>query len=137
MIVSGHRRINACKQLGIEILDFEYRDYSETVVIGTNRYRDKSIIEKSNEAKAYKKIFSGKAKKQQGKRTDIPQNSSECLNPIETCKKVAKVVGVSHDTLKKIDGIIEEKPEAVKDIDEGKKTVHTVYGRLRNKYHIR
>ncbi len=65
MIVSGHRRVNACKQLGIEVIDFEYREYSETVEIEPNRYRDKSIAEKSKKAHAYRKIFSEKAKAQQ------------------------------------------------------------------------
>ncbi len=135
MIESAHRRVNVCKQLGIEVIDFEYKEYSETVVIEANRYRDKS-----KEAHAYRKIFSEKVKenqkKSQGKGVKGPQNSSN-FNPIETREEVAKAVGVSHDTLKKIDVIIEEKPEAVKDIDEGKKTVHAVYGRLRNKCHMR
>ncbi|MCP4370556.1 MAG: hypothetical protein GY797_20950 [Deltaproteobacteria bacterium] len=124
----------------MEDIECEYKDYSEMVVIEANRYRDKSIAEKSKEAKAYRKIFSEKAKenqkKSQGKGVKGCKNSDN-LKPVDTKQEVAKAVGVSHDTLKKIDVIIEEKPEAVKDIDEGKKTVHAVYGGLRNKCHIR
>ncbi|MCP4985279.1 MAG: hypothetical protein GY928_04165, partial [Colwellia sp.] len=114
----------------MEDIECEYKDYSEMVVIEANRYRDKSIAKKSKEAKAYRKIFSEKAKAQQVRKPkSVPQNSSD-QTPIETREEVVKAVGVSLDTLKKIDVIIEEKPEAVKDIDEGKKTVHAVYGTI-------
>ncbi len=108
-------------------------DCSKTVVIEANRYRKKSIVELSKEAKAAKEISNRKGKEKQSqaggdkKKKALSQNSAEA---VDTRKEVEKVTGVSHDTLKKIDVIIEEKPEAVKDIDEGKKTVHSVYGAI-------
>lgn len=61
-IVSGHRRVNACKMLGIEEIPCEIKKDSEILVIEANRYRQKTWIEKLNEAEAVEKIYQDKAK---------------------------------------------------------------------------
>ena len=52
------------------------------------------------------------AKENQGKRNDLPKNSAECFNPIETREAVAKVAGVSHDTIAKVKLIQENADDA-------------------------
>ncbi len=142
MIVSGHRRVNACKQLGIEEIDCEVREYSETLVIEANRYRTKSKIEIEREWSAVEEIETKKAK-QRMVDGGGDRKSEGYISPVKNSSHpktrdiAAKATGVSHDTIKKIRTIIKEKSEAIKDIDEGKKTVHTVYGGLRNKCHMR
>ncbi|MCP5008221.1 MAG: hypothetical protein GY941_30445 [Planctomycetes bacterium] len=89
-------------------------------MIEANRYWKKSIVEKSNEAKA----------QQARKPKSVQKNSSE-QKPIETREEVAKAVGVSFDTLKKIEVIIEENPKAVADFDVGKKTVDDAYSQIK------
>lgn len=44
-------------------------------------------------------LLAAKAKQNQGARTDLCQNSDKSIEPIDTKKEVAKVAGVSHDTV--------------------------------------
>jgi hypothetical protein len=49
-----------------------------------------------------KPIFEARAKGNQGMRTDIPLNSAECIQPIETRQVIAKMAGVGKDTVRKV-----------------------------------
>lgn len=42
VIIAGYRRVDACKQLGITEIDVEVKPFSESLVIESNRYRDKT-----------------------------------------------------------------------------------------------
>lgn len=53
--------MNACKELGIEEIEAEVREYSETNVIEANRYREKTWAEKLKEAEALEGILKPKA----------------------------------------------------------------------------
>jgi phage I-like protein len=47
--------------------------------------------------------YAARAKKNQGSRTDIPQISAKSeVTPIDTRKEIAKLAGVSHDTVAKV-----------------------------------
>ena len=51
-----------------------------------------------------KPLYAAKAKKNQGARTDILQKSAKSIKPaqpIDTRANIAKVAGVSHDTIAK------------------------------------
>ena len=48
-----------------------------------------------------KHIIAAKAKKNQGVRTDISQNS---VKSVDTQKELAKIAGVSHDTIARVHG---------------------------------
>lgn len=52
VIVSGHRRVNACKILNIAEIEAEIKEYSSELVIEANRYRQKTWSEKLKEAEA-------------------------------------------------------------------------------------
>jgi ParB-like chromosome segregation protein Spo0J len=52
VIIDGHRRVNACGQLGITEIEAEVREYSDLLVIDANRYRHKSTTEILGEAEA-------------------------------------------------------------------------------------
>ena len=41
-----------------------------------------------------------------GARNDIPQISAECITPIDTRAEIAKIAGVSHDTVAKVKKIV-------------------------------
>ena len=45
----------------------------------------------------------------------ICQKSDKCPFPIDTKKEVAKIAGVSHDTVAKVKKVIAKAPEEVKD----------------------
>ena len=52
-------------------------------------------------------MLRAKAKEQQGARNDFPQKSAESKQPIETRKELAKIAGVSHDTVSKAKSVLE------------------------------
>jgi hypothetical protein len=52
-----------------------------------------------------------KAKENQGARTDICQNSDK--SSIDTKKELAKIAGVSHDTIARVEKIVQKAPEEV------------------------
>jgi hypothetical protein len=52
--------------------------------------------------------------RRQGQRSDIPKNSSECSQRGETREEVAKLAGVSHDTIRKVKVIQQQAADPVK-----------------------
>lgn len=104
------------------------REYSDLLVIESNRYRKKSSWEELNEAEAREKILSEQAleREKAGKKIDPVQNSS--LG--KTRDHVAKAIGTSHDTLHKKKVISEKKPELLDEIDFGKRSVNSVYNQI-------
>lgn len=58
-----------------------------------------------------KHIIAAKAKENQGARTDICQNSDK--SSIDTKKELAKIAGVSHDTIARVEKIVQKAPEEV------------------------
>jgi hypothetical protein len=112
-IISGHRRINACKALGISEIEAEVREYSDLLVIEANRYREKSWKEKLAENEAIEKLKghshggNRRSKKFQDQNSDLGR----------TIQKSAQALGMSHDTLHKVKVIAKEKPELLDRID--------------------
>ena len=61
-----------------------------------------------------KHIIAAKARENQGRRTDLNllQNSAKS-KPIDTRAEVAKIAGVSHDTIARVEKIVQKAPEEV------------------------
>ena len=97
-------------------IDAEIKEYSDLLVIESNRYRIKTQIELLREADSLEIILKPLARGHQiaGKKLDLCQNSDK---PIDTKKEVSKAIGTSHDTLYKLKTIQKEKPELLKEID--------------------
>ena len=56
-LISGHRRYNTIKRLGIDTIDVIYKSVDELEIIQliqSNRYREKSLVEKINEYRILK-----------------------------------------------------------------------------------
>jgi hypothetical protein len=121
-IISGHRRVEACKRLGIAEVEAEVREYSDSLVIESNRYRDKTWEERLKEAAALEKIEKTEAEKREkaGKKLDPAQNFAQG----ETREKVAARIGTSHETLRKVKVIAAEKPELLP--SGGKTEIHKI-----------
>lgn len=102
--------MNVCKILGIDEIEAEVKEYSDLLVIETNRYRDKTWQEKLREAEELEGILKEKAKEKEYKRKTTYQKSEKSNLPsINTLKEVAKSLGMSHDTLHKVKTIAKEK----------------------------
>lgn len=128
-IVSGHRRYYAHKQLGLEEIDCDVRDFENDVIalIEFNRSRTKSVQDILNESrileKEYKKIIG------RGKRTD-----REGKGRMTTLVEVSKSVGVGTTNLKKIKSISNYEPELLKQIDSKELSINQAYQKVRDKH---
>jgi len=128
IIISGHRRVNACKKLGISEIPVEEKEYSDLLVIESNRYRDKIWKEKLREAEELERILKPIAKAQQIRKPEsVVQKSAP--QP-KTRQKVAQALNTSHDTLSKAKTIAKEKPELIEKIDAGKMTVNSAFNKV-------
>lgn len=94
---------------------------------------------RSSLALKMKDIIAGKAKAQQGTRTDILQNSVkgyEPPKPVDTQKELSKLADVSHDTIHKVE-VIEAKatPEQIESLRNGDKgvSINKVYQEIKAK----
>jgi hypothetical protein len=78
--------------------------WSATEWIINNQFgsRNLSDYQRGVLALKLKPIFEARAKGNQGMRTDIPLNSAECIQPIETRQVIAKMAGVGKDTVRKV-----------------------------------
>lgn len=73
-----------------------------------------------------KPVIAEKAKANQGTRTDICQNSDK--SSIDTKKELAKLAGVSHDTIHKVEKIKEKASEEAKQaLRRGEMSINQVY----------
>jgi len=133
------RRVNACKRLGIEEVGYEIREYSDSLVIESNRYREKTWQEKLKEAEAIEKILKPEAEKniratQKNESSSAFQKSDKQINVL---KETAATIGMSHDTLHKAKVIAQERPELLKQVDEGKRSIHSSYSEIMRKKSLR
>jgi len=81
-IISGHRRWEAARQLGMDNVPVEVQQYENELerreaVIEHNRQRDKTFRQKMREADVLEEIERQRAKERQGDRTDLRENSPE------------------------------------------------------------
>lgn len=91
-----------------EIVQEVIKENSETLVIESNRYRNKTMSERSKEAYALEKIEKelAKARMKAGEKNPVQNSSQGKVREI-----VSKAVGTSHDTLRKVEIISKKKPE--------------------------
>ena len=117
-IIDGHNRYEICTKHGIpfETVNREFENRNEVIEwIIKNQFgrRNLPLHERARLALRLKPVIAEKAKEQQGQRTDIPQNSAKCSLPIETREEIAKIAGVSHDTIAKVEKIENQAPAPV------------------------
>lgn len=130
LILSGHRRWRAALEAKVKIPVIR-KIYSSKMdehqaIIEFNRYRIKTGIQLYNEGKALENIEIEKAKRRQGKRTDlypdIPQNFAECRDIVAT------TIGLgSGEQWRKLSYIGEHKPELLSEIKPQGISIHRAY----------
>lgn len=134
VVLAGHRRLRACKELGIEeidveVIDFDTPEQEVEYLIDNNATREKSEVQRAREAQELKKVEMILAKKRQSDnggdkksekyKSDVPKLAH--ANCVETKKgkardKVAKTLGYKSGqeadraitTLNKIDELRKE-----------------------------
>ena len=135
-IISGHRRFEAARLAGLEVVPigiaaFENELDELEAIIEFNRQREKTFVQKMKEAEALEGIEKQRAKDRQGERTDIvemfPQSESG-----KTRDKVAQQTGIgsgkTYEVAKKIWNKAKDGDDAAKEvvdrIEKGELTIH-------------
>ncbi len=136
-IIDGHNRYEICQKHNIpfdtEPREFESRDDAKIWII-KNQFgrRNLSMFQRSELALELKPLLSVKAKENQGTRTDILENSTKSIDPIDTRLEVAKIAGVSDNTIARVEKIIEQSsPEIIQNIRDGELTINKAYNYLK------
>lgn len=131
ILIDGHNRYEIAKKHNLPYnqmrMEFPDREaVKEWIIRNQFGRRNLSAYDRSLLALKLKPMIAEKAKEKQGERTDICQKSDR--SSIDTKKELAKVAGVSHDTIHKVE-VIQEKasPEAKEALKRGDLSINSVY----------
>ena len=117
-VISGHRRLHACKKAGIETVPALIyaidRDAAAIALVDSNLHRE-SILP-SEKAFAYKMKMD--ALSRQGKRTDL--TLSQNATKLDTAVEIGKAQGESRDMVFRCIRLTHLIPELLQKVDEGK-----------------
>lgn len=116
-LIDGHNRYEICTRHNIPFevarKEFDSRQSAiEWMILNQFGRRNLPAHERARLALRLKPVIAEKAKENQGERTDILQISAKS-SPIDTRQEIAKVAGVSHDTIAKVEVIENKAPEPV------------------------
>lgn len=107
ILIDGHNRYRIAQKHNLPYnhrrMEFPDREsVKRWIILNQFGRRNLSAYDRSILALKLKPMLSEKAKEQQGSRTDISQKS---VKSCDTQKELAKVAGVSHDTIHKVEAI--------------------------------
>lgn len=115
-LVSGHRRLHAAKELGLQVVPVSYATMTpaeiEIAVVDSNLQREHILP--SEKAKAYK--LKMEALKKQGKRTDL--TSTQDVSKLRTNEVVGEQLNESRETVRRYIRLNYLLPELLKMVDE-------------------
>ena len=117
-VISGHRRLHACKKAGIETVPALIyaldRDAATIAMVDSNLHREKILP--SEKAYAYK--LKMEAMSRQGQRTDL--TSTQVGRKLETAEIIGEQSGESKNQVRRYIRLTELIPEILQKVDEGK-----------------
>lgn len=117
-VISGHRRMEICKELGIEKIPVIIRQLTDeqavSMMADANLHRENILP--SERAFAYK--IKLKAISKQGQRTDL--TSSQVATKYRSDERIANEFGIGKDTLHRYIRLTYLIPELLQKVDEGK-----------------
>ena len=116
-LISGHRRVFACKELGIETIPAEVRDMSrdEAIIYMVDSNLQRSTILPSEKAFSYKMRLD--AMKRQGQRTDL--TSSPLETKLRSSEIIAQATGDSRAQVDRYIRLTKLIPEMLSLVDAG------------------
>lgn len=119
ILVDGHNRYEICERFRIPFKtvqkDFADRDDAiRWIILNQFGRRNLPLHERARLALRLKPILSEKAKEKEAERKTTYQKSEKSPLPtVNTTKELAKVAGVSHDTIHKVEAIEKKAPTPV------------------------
>ena len=138
ILVDGHNRYEICTRHNIpyKTIQREFasrQDVIKWIILNQFGRRNLPAHERARLALRLKPVIAEKAKEKQysgiNQYTEsLPQKSAEPSNPIETRQELAKIAGVSHDTIAKVEKIEEEAPTPIVEASrKGEISVNAAY----------
>jgi len=135
-IIDGHNRYEIAQKhnLDFQTVEYQFKDEEEVKIwIIKNQFgkRNLTTAKKIELALLLEPLIQAKAKENQGTRNDIQQKSAESLKPTETRQEIAKLAGVSHDTVNKYKKLkVEAPPELMEKVKKGEVKINTAYQQI-------
>ncbi|WP_368488470.1 hypothetical protein [Clostridium sp. BJN0013] len=139
ILIDGHHRYDICTKNNIpfDLTEMHFKDKLEAMQwIWSNQKNRRNLnkYELAQVALKFKPVIEEKAKRNQGKRNDLTSVrnltnvETEATEPIDTKKELAKIAGVSHDTIHKVEVIENQAPEDIKrQVKAGDLTINNAY----------
>lgn len=124
ILIDGHNRYEICNKYHIpyETVQREFASRNEVIswiILNQFGRRNLPAHERARLALRLKPVIAERAKENQAEyfgnqyESGLSQNSVEVQKPIDTQKELAKIAGVSHDTIAKVEHIEKEAPEPI------------------------
>lgn len=140
ILVDGHNRKRIADAhpgitYKVEYMTFDLRDDAKAWIIQNQLgRRNVNGFIRSELALALKPLIAKKAKKQQVRTAENRVRQISDRQEIDTKKELAKVAGVSHDTIHKVEKIKEKgTPTQIQQARSGEKSIDRVYNEVMNK----
>ena len=138
ILIDGHNRFRIVGKhptIQFNIKRMQFADRNEAIrwiILNQFGRRNLSAYDRSILALKLKPMIAEKAKEQRVRKS-VSQKSVE-QKPIDTQKELAKVAGVSHDTIHKVEAIQKSGNEQlIKDVREGRESINSGYQRIHPK----
>ena len=138
ILLDGHNRRNILIGLGVQEVNVIEKDFAERndarIWIIENQFgrRNISKFDRCVLALKLEDFYRAKAKENQGVRTDL--TSVRNLTKVDTKKELAKIAGVSHDTISKVKKIEESAdPDTREKIRKGDLSIKQAYDIIKEK----
>ena len=134
ILIDGHNRYEICTQYGIPYKtiqkDFDSRDdVIQWIILNQFGRRNLPMYERARLALRLKPVISAKAKEKETERKTTFQKSEKSnMATINTTKELAKVAGVSHDTIAKVEKIEAQATDETKEqLRKGNISINQAY----------
>ncbi len=140
-LIDGHNRLEICQKHGIPFntaeMEFESReDAKEWIIDNQFGRRNLSAYDRALLALKKKEIIAKKAKEKQKEhgRTAPGKTLSQKSDEVNTKKELAKIAGVSHDTIHKVEVIERKAPEEIKQkLKDSELSINQAYEAVKGK----
>ncbi len=131
ILIDGHHRYAICTKHSIpfDVIEMDFTSKLEAMEWSWSNQKNRRNLNKYELAQIalkFKSTIEAKAKENQGLRTDITPVRN--LTNVDTKKELAKLAGVSHDTIHKVEVIEEQAPDDIKQqVKTGEMSINNAY----------